>query len=80
MKLRLEEFKNSHCNDYIKFHRQGIGRELFNKVKSLNSRGFFTVNSSPYAHEIYRHLGFVDTNIEQCINGLKYYPMRSDFK
>ena len=34
MKLRLEEFKNSHCNDYIKFYRQGIGRELFNKVKS----------------------------------------------
>lgn len=63
-----------------KFHRQGIGRELFNKVKSLNSMGFFTVNSSPYAHEIYRHLGFVDTNIEQCINGLKFYPMRSDFK
>lgn len=73
MKLRLEEFKNSHCNDYIKFHRQGIGRELFNKVKSLNSKGFFTVNSSPYAHEIYR-------NKEQCINGLKFYPMRSDFK
>lgn len=63
-----------------KFHRKGIGRGLFNKVKSLNSKGFFTVNSSPYAHEIYRHLGFVDTNKEQCINGLRFYPMRSEFK
>ena len=62
-----------------KYHRQGIGRKLYEKVKSLNKNDFFTVNSSPYAHEVYKHLGFVDTNNEQCINGLKFYPMRNEF-
>lgn len=56
-----------------------IGKKLYNKVKSVNDNSFFTVNSSPYAHEVYKHLGFVDTNQEQCINGLRFYPMRIEF-
>ena len=63
-----------------KYHRQGIGRKLYNKVKELNKEGYFTVNSSPYAHEVYKHLGFIDTDKEQCINGLKFYPMKVDLK
>ncbi len=58
------------------YHKQGIGRKLYEKVKSINNEGFFTVNSSPYAHEVYKHLGFVDTDVEQCINGLRFYPMK----
>ena len=56
-----------------------IGKKLYNKVKSVNDNSFFTVNSSPYAHEVYKHLEFVDTNQEQCINGLRFYPMRIEF-
>ena len=63
-----------------KYHKQGIGRKLFNKVKSLNEKDFFTVNSSPYAHEIYKHLGFVDTDTEQNVNGLVFYPMKAILK
>ena len=63
-----------------KYHKQGIGRKLYEKAKKLNKDSFFTVNSSPYAHEIYKHLGFVDTNKEQCVNGLKFYPMKIDIK
>ena len=59
-----------------KYHKQGIGRKLYNMVESLNNSGFITVNSSPYAHEIYKHLGFFDTDLEQCINGLRFYPMK----
>ena len=62
-----------------KYHKQGIGRKLYNKIKSLNNKGFFTVNSSPYAHEVYKHLGFIDTNIEQRVNGLRFYPMKIEF-
>ena len=58
------------------YHRQGIGKKLYEKVKKLNDKGFFTVNSSPYAHEVYKHLGFIDTDSEQCINGLRFIPMR----
>ncbi len=63
-----------------KYHRQGIGRKLYNKVESLNSNGFFTVNSSPYAHEVYKHLDFIDTDVEQCFNGLRFYPMKKILK
>ena len=62
------------------YHKQGIGRKLYEEIKSLNKEGYFTVNSSPYAHDIYKHLGFVDTDKEQCINGLKFYPMKVVFK
>lgn len=60
-----------------KFQGQGIGKKLYNKIIELNNQGFFTVNSSPYAHKIYKHLGFMDTDIEQCINGLRFYPMKN---
>ena len=63
-----------------KYHKHGIGRKLYNKIKSLNEKGFFTVNSSPYAHEVYKHLGFFDTDVEQCINGLRFYPMKKNIK
>ena len=58
------------------YHRRGIGRNLFNMVLELNKDGYFTVNSSPYAHEVYKHLDFFDTDTEQCISGLMFYPMR----
>ena len=48
----------------------------YHYIYNLNDKDYFTVNSSPYAHEVYKHLGFVDTDKEQCVNGLKYYPMK----
>jgi len=33
-------------------------------------------NSSPYAVEIYRHLGFEPTDTEQAVNGLRFIPMK----
>lgn len=63
-----------------KHHKKGIGKKLFQTVKELNTSHFFTVNSSPYAHEVYKHLGFVDTTKEeQVVNGLRFYPMRMEF-
>lgn len=59
-----------------KFHNQGIGKKLYNKINESNKQNYFTVNSSPYAYEIYKHLGFIDTDKEQCIKGLKFYPMK----
>jgi GNAT superfamily N-acetyltransferase len=58
------------------YHRQGIGKKLYEKVKELNNDGYFTVNSSPYAHEVYKHMGFTDTDKEQCIHGLRFIPMQ----
>ncbi len=57
------------------YHRQGIGKQLFKLITDLNIDNFFTVNSSPYAHEVYKHLGFKDTDTLQTFHGLKFYPM-----
>ena len=58
-----------------KYHRQGIGKRLFNIVIENSTSIKITVNSSPYAIEAYHHLGFIDTNIEQLTDGMRYTPM-----
>ena len=61
-----------------KNHKQGIGKKLFNKICELNTTGTYTVNSSPYAKGVYKHLGFEYTASKQSINGLIFYPMKND--
>lgn len=58
-----------------KYHKNGIGRKLFEKACNDNLSGEITVNSSPYAIEVYHHLGFKDTNNEQVVDGLRFTPM-----
>ena len=54
-----------------KYHRQGIGKQLFQTVRTDK----MTVNSSPYAVAVYRKLGFEAVNTEQVITGLRFTPM-----
>ncbi|ENY8640112.1 TPA: GNAT family N-acetyltransferase [Clostridioides difficile] len=35
-----------------------------------------TVNSSPYAVEVYHKLGFKDTAVEQIVDGIRFTPMK----
>ncbi len=58
------------------YQRQGIGRELLNAALTDCRFDSVTVNSSPYAAEIYRRLGFTETGGEQTVNGLRFTPMR----
>ena len=58
------------------YHRRGIGRHLFEAMRRDYQTQIFTVNSSPYAVEVYRRLGFVPTDTEQLTDGLHYTPMR----
>lgn len=58
-----------------RYHRQGIGKQLFKAVIENSTSDKITVNSSPYATEIYHHLGFADTNVEQLTDGMRYTPM-----
>ena len=59
-----------------KYHRQGIGRTLWEYVLNHSARNVFTVNSSPYAVPVYRKLGFVETDTEQLADGMRYTPMK----
>ena len=58
------------------YHRRGIGKRLFEAMRQDYAKQVFTVNSSPYAVEVYSHLGFVPTDKEQIADGLRYTPMR----
>jgi len=61
------------------YHRRGIARSLFHAVlcdeAAIREHECVTVHSSPYAVEIYRRLGFVPTDTEQIVNGLRFTPM-----
>jgi GNAT superfamily N-acetyltransferase len=60
------------------YHRRGIARSLVESVvEDCRKAGYaeITVNSSPYAVEAYHHLGFVDTDDEQTVNGIRFTPM-----
>ncbi len=58
-----------------KYQNMGIGRALFQQAASEMGRPI-TVNSSPYAVEIYRRLGFETTASEQLEDGIRYAPMQ----
>lgn len=58
------------------YHKKGIGRKLFERMKKDFQGGEITVNSSPYAVKIYERLGFAATDAEQITNGIRYTPMK----
>jgi predicted GNAT family N-acyltransferase len=63
-------------------HHQGIARALFNTVLTdLKSQQpgkpfVMTVNSSPYAVDVYRRFGFEATAPEQVNKGIRFVPMK----
>ena len=61
------------------YHRQGIGRKLFEKACEDNKTGKLTVNAAPYAVEVYHHLGFRDLDVEQLEDGIRYTPMAYEY-
>ena len=58
-----------------KYHRKGIGRNLWNEVLAENVSPGITVHSSLYAVEIYKMLGFEVTGDIQNDGGIQYVPM-----
>jgi len=59
-------------------HRKGIARRLLEIMIENNRPAELTVNSSPYAIEAYKRLGFSETDAEQVISGIRYTPMRRE--
>lgn len=61
-------------------HRRGIAKQLLmnilNYYKQNTCFSEVTVNSSPYAKEIYHKLGFTDTDEERTVNGIRFTPMK----
>lgn len=55
-----------------KYHRQGIGRKLFEVCMTENKNTCITVHSSEYAVDVYRRLGFTQTDEIQEDGGIRY--------
>ena len=63
-----------------KYHRMGIGRGMIEYVSRYvlteEGRDSITVNAAPYATGFYHRMGFVDTDVEQACDGIRYTPMK----
>ena len=62
------------------YHKQGIARRLFNDVLKIckennPSLKTITVNSSPYAVEVYHKFGFFALSSEQVVDGIRFTLM-----
>ena len=67
------------------YHRQGIAKKLFNVVLKLcmeknPSLDAITVNSSPYAVDVYYKFGFFDVSSEQVVDGIGFVPMELNLR
>ena len=57
-------------------HRKGIARKLLNTMIDYYKPSTITVNSSPYALEAYKRLGFREICEEKIENGIRFTPMK----
>ncbi|MDO4482159.1 MAG: GNAT family N-acetyltransferase [Bacillota bacterium] len=57
-------------------HGRGYGRNLFEAVRKEHGGDEYTVNSSLYAENYYRRLGFETLDTEQTANGIRFVPMK----
>jgi len=57
------------------YHKQGIAKKLWNFMLNATSSDVYTVNSSVWAIEFYKNLGFVNSSLMQKHDGLEYQPM-----
>ena len=76
--IATNENRKHICCFFVKaqYHRQGIGKKLWEYVLNNSQNLFFTVHSSPYAVPGYHKLGFVDMDSEQLADGIRSTPMK----
>ena len=58
------------------YQGKGISRELLESLLDFTEDEVITVNSSPYALEIYKKLGFIVQEELQEKEGIKFIPMK----
>lgn len=54
---------------------KGVGKMLFEAMKTDYKNKEITVNAAPYGFKIYKALGFIPMDKEQTVDGLRFTPM-----
>ena len=75
--LAIREQKRHICFFFVdgEYHRRGIGTRLFKRMREDFPSQSITLNSSPYGRPFYKALGFMATDSEQTVNGIRFTPM-----
>ena len=60
-----------------RYHRRGIGTRMFQRLLEDYPGGTLTLNSSPYGLPFYKAIGFVPTDEEKTVNGIRFTPMKT---
>ena len=58
------------------YHRRGIGSRLIRHVLNEYKGETVTLNSSPYGLPFYKAVGFVPTDKEKTVKGIRFTPMK----
>ena len=59
-----------------RYHRRGIGTRMFQRLLEDYPGETLTLNSSPYGLPFYKAIGFVPTDEEKTVNGIRFTPMK----
>ena len=59
-----------------RYHRRGIGTRMFRRLLEDYPNETITLNSSPYGLPFYKAIGFVPTDEERTVNGIRFTPMK----
>ena len=60
-----------------RYHRRGIGTRMFQRLLEDYPGETLTLNSSPYGFPFYKAIGFVPTDEEKTVNGIRFTPMKT---
>ena len=63
-----------------RYHRRGIGTRMFRRLLEDYPKETITLNSSPYGLPFYKAIGFVPTDEEKTVNGIRFTPMKYEGK
>ena len=75
--LAIRERQRHVCFFFVdgEYHRRGVGTKLFRRMREDFPGCTITLNSSPYGLPFYKALGFIATDREQTVNGIRFTPM-----
>ena len=76
--IAIRQDKKHICFFFVdgRYHRRGIGTRMFQRLLEDYPGETITLNSSPYGLTFYKAIGFVPTDEEKTVNGIRFTPMK----